>query len=194
MEGLPICPHCHTENVYLIQAKNGVSRKTRTGALTERRVWKCRGCGKQFSVLTGTIFHGTKVSVRTWVLVFFDFMAAKNGMSAREVERKYGVCPGRLGSSCSASATLCLARPYGTLRGTIVADETFYGGMLKNRHALERTIGRTNAKTDKTSIMTLIDAETREVPSRVVPDVTGAFARQGHFRARRYGGFRSPHR
>ena len=63
---------------------------------------------------------------------------------------------------------------FGTLRGTIVADETFYGGMLKNRHVMERTIGRTEAKTDKIPIMTLIDADTREVRSRVVPDVTGA--------------------
>ncbi len=173
--GNPICPHCHSENVYLIAAKNGVSRKTRTGALSERRVWKCRGCGKQFSVLTGTILHGTKVPVRTWVLVFFDFMAAKNGMSAREIERKYGVCP--------RTAWFVLQRIrhamageglFGTLRGTIVADETFYGGMLKNRHVMERTIGRTEAKTDKIPIMTLIDADTREVRSRVVPDVTGA--------------------
>ena len=94
-KGTPVCPHCKGSDVYLIQAKNGVSRKTRTGAQSERRVWKCREqrCRKQFSVLTGTVFHGCKVPVRTLVLIVFDFMADKNGMSAREVERKYGMCP-----------------------------------------------------------------------------------------------------
>jgi len=174
-KGSPFCSHCHSDNVYLIAAKNGVSRKTRTGALTERRVWKCRQCGKQFSVLTGTILHGMKVSVRTFVLVFFDFMAAKNGISAREVERKYGVCPRTawflLQRIRHAMAGEGLA---GTLRGTIVADETWYGGAIKNWHNLERGFGRQNIKTDKQPIMTLINADTREVRSRVVPDVTGA--------------------
>ena len=175
-KGSPFCPHCQAENVYLIAAKNGVSRKTRTGTLTERRVWKCRECSKQFSVLTGTILHGMKVSVRTFVLVFFDFMAAKNGMSAREIERKYGVCPRTawflLQRIRHAMAGEGLA---GTLRGTIVADETWYGGAIKNRHNLERGFWafRTSRLTSS-PIMTLINANTREVRSRVVPDVTGA--------------------
>ena len=35
--------------------------------------------------------HATKIAVRTWVLVMFDMCASKNGVSAREVERRYGV-------------------------------------------------------------------------------------------------------
>lgn len=94
-KGTPICPFCKGSDVYLITPKNGVSRATRSGVQSERRVWKCRseGCRKQFSVLTGTIMHGTKIPIRTWVLVYFEFMGSKNGMSAREVERRYGVCP-----------------------------------------------------------------------------------------------------
>jgi transposase-like protein len=56
-------------------------------------VWKCRDCRKQFSVLTGTIFHGTKIPIRTWLMVTFDASTAKNGISAREIERKYGLTP-----------------------------------------------------------------------------------------------------
>lgn len=182
----PICAHCHSENVYLITAKNGVSRKTRTGALSERRVWKCRGCGKQFSVLTGTILHGTKVSVRTWVLVFFDFMAAKNGMSAHEVERKYGVCPRtawfilqRIRHAMAGGGLLA------TMRGTIVSDETFIGGQTKWRHSTDqawRNFGASHTSgpgfTDKTAVLSLINADTGEARSAVVRDVTGATLRK----------------
>ena len=40
-----------TERHYFLTPKNGTSRKTRTGKPTQRRVWKCAACRKQFSVL-----------------------------------------------------------------------------------------------------------------------------------------------
>ena len=61
-------------------------------------MWKCRACRKQFSVLTGTIFHGAKIPVRTWVLVVFEMASRKNRVAAREVERKYDLTPSQRGS------------------------------------------------------------------------------------------------
>ena len=91
--GKPVCPHCGVEgDHYYLKPVNGVSRQTRTGAVSQRRVWKCRECRKQFSVLTGTIMHGTKAQVRIWVLVIFELCLSKNGVSAAEISRKYGVC------------------------------------------------------------------------------------------------------
>jgi hypothetical protein len=60
-QGRQVCRHCGSigEHYFLTPA-NGSSRKTRAGAASERRVWKCRDCRKQFSVLTGTIFHGRR--------------------------------------------------------------------------------------------------------------------------------------
>lgn len=68
----PTCSHCGNVGASFVQPTNGVSRKIRTGAETMRRVWRCLSCRKQFSVLTGTVFHGTKVALRTWVMVVFD--------------------------------------------------------------------------------------------------------------------------
>src|SRR6185437_17166104 len=81
--GQPVCPHCGGAEPYFLTPKNGETRATTRGTQSERRVWKCRACRKQFSVLTGTIFHGTKIPVRTWVFVIFDMCSAKNGISAR---------------------------------------------------------------------------------------------------------------
>ncbi len=112
-----------------IEPTNGVSRKTRTGAATQRRVWRCFSCRKQFSVLTGTVFHGTRLSLRTWVLVIFEMCASKNGVSAREIERKYGVCPRTawfmLHRICEAMAGDPLVA---VMSGVIVADETWSSG------------------------------------------------------------------
>ena len=60
------CPHRGgMDRLYFLKPSNGVWRKTRTGSASERRVWKCGHCRKQFSVPTGTIFHGTKIPLRS---------------------------------------------------------------------------------------------------------------------------------
>jgi hypothetical protein len=68
------CPQCGAaEKFYFLAPKDGGdTRKTRTGADTARRLWKCATCRKKFSVLSGTVLHGTKVSIRSWLFAFFE--------------------------------------------------------------------------------------------------------------------------
>jgi transposase-like protein len=171
-DGLPVCPHCNGEGATYLNPENGKSRATRTGAQSQRRVWQCWDCRKQFSVLTGTVMHGTRVSVRVWVMVMFEMVSSKNGVSAREVERKYGVCSRTawhlLHRIREAMTSDPLAAP---MSGVVVADETFIGGAPKNRHASKRG---PKFSSDKTPVLSLINAETGEARSRIVPDVTGA--------------------
>lgn len=164
--------------------------------MSERRVWKCSGCKRQFSVITGTIMQGTKISVRSWVFVIFEMCASKNGVAAREIERKYGICP--------RSAWFMLHRVreamkrdglVSMMRGTVAADETFIGGRESNKHYWRRwentgptqpqlvlpgTIGPRGRPeggrppaAGKTIVLTLIDKATGEARSRVIPNVTG---------------------
>lgn len=171
-DGTPVCGHCASENVTYLNPANGSSRKTRTGAVSERRVWKCRDCRKQFSVLTNTIMHGTKIPVRTWVFVLYEMCACKNGVAAREIERRYGVTP--------KSAWFMLHRIRAAMdndgipvlwTGRVQSDETWIGGKPSNRHGHKP--GK-QGLTDKTPVVSLINEATGEVRSRVVPNVTGA--------------------
>jgi transposase-like protein len=132
----PTCPHCSSAAVSFMAPANGVSRRTSGGKTnSERRVWQCRDCRKQFSVLTGTVLHGTKVAVRKWVFVIFEMCSSKNGVSAREIERKYGLCPRtawfmmhRIREAMASDGLVA------TMRGTIVSDETWIGGDPRYRH------------------------------------------------------------
>lgn len=93
-QGTPVCPHCGFEGSHVfLRPANGSSRTTNRGKQSERRVWKCRACKRQFSVLTGTVMHGTHVAIRTWVLVFFELMASGGTMTARDIEDRYHVSP-----------------------------------------------------------------------------------------------------
>lgn len=173
-DGTPECPHCgNTDRCYFLTPANGKSRQTRTGAVSQRRVWKCGACRKQFSVLTGTVMHGTKIPVRTWVFVIFEMCLSKNGVAAREIERKYGIAPRsawfmtqRIREAMANGGVLA------PMEGVIVADETFIGGSEQNKHAAKRS--GVSGPGDKAVVLTLIDAHSGESRSRVIPDVTSA--------------------
>lgn len=175
------CPHCGGERAYYLKPAHGTARRTRTGSASERRVWKCATCRKQFSVLTGTCFHGTKVPLRTWLFVVFAMCASKNGISSREVERTYNLTP--------KTAWFVLHRIREAMKddgltmfsGVVIADETYIGGSFKNMHKSQvknYTAGRAGGPYDKTPVLTLIDAGTGQARSRVLPRVDGSNLRK----------------
>ncbi len=174
--GSPVCPHCGNEGrCYFLNPANGKDRATRTGKPTQRRLWKCGACRKQFSVLTDTIMHGTKIPVRTWVFVIFEMCSSKNGISAREIERKYGLCPRSAWFLTQRIREAMKDNGLSLFVGTVVADETWIGGDPANRHGHKP--GPTGL-TDKTPVLSLVNRTTGQVYSKVVPDVTGATLRK----------------
>jgi transposase-like protein len=145
--GQPVCPHCGATEPYFLNPQNGTARRTRTGTESQRRVWKCRACRKQFSALTGTIFHGTKIPVRTWVFVVFEMASSKNGVAAREIERKYNLTPKTAWFMCHRIREAMKREPMaGLLTGRVVADETYIGGKPKNRHKGHRAVRDTRTR------------------------------------------------
>ena len=174
--GTPVCPHCGSlGNSVFLKPANGTARKTRTGKVSERRVWKCRDCRKQFTVLVGTIFHGSKISLRTWVLVLLEMVASKNGVAAREIERKYDLTNKTAWFMLHRIREAMKADALGLMAGTVIADETWIGGKPSNRHNSERRKVRKweQGESRKVTVMSLVHEETGEVRSRVIPDVTG---------------------
>src|SRR5665213_263182 len=168
------CAHCASTNVYFIEPSNGVSRSTRTGAQSQRRVWRCRDCKKQFSVITNTMMHGTRIALRIWLMVIFELCSSKNGVAAREVERKYGVA-GRSAWFMLHRIREAMSHDDFTLfSGDVVSDETWIGGEPKNWHADKRE-ARHSQRTHKIPVVSLIDASTGEVRSKAVPSVGGDF-------------------
>lgn len=188
--GTPVCPHCGHEKAYFLKPANGVARSTgrkhADGGRTQsvRRVWKCAKCRKQFSVLTGTIFHGTKIPLQTWLMVMVQMSSAKNGISGREIERMHGLTPETAWYMLHRLREAMKREPMaGLLSGTIVADETWIGGKPKNRHQQGKERpgsgkGLAGTPKDKTLVLSLVNTTTGEVRSRVIPNVTGPTLRE----------------
>jgi transposase-like protein len=174
----PVCPHCGTVRTpYFLTPKNG-GRKTTRGKVSPRRVWKCADCRKQFTVTTGTIFHGSHISIRKWLFVVFEMVSSKNGVSGREIERKYDLTPKtawfmlhriREAMKRDGNATL--------LSGVVIADETWIGGAPRNQHARKRNAQDHYGRDNKTVVFSLVHKESGEVRSQVVADVQGSTLR-----------------
>ena len=173
-----MCPHCGHKGANFIQAREGSIRAGQSA----RRLWQCKSCRKQFSAMTGSIFHGSKVPLRKWLFVVFEMASNKNGMAAREIERKYGVAPKtawfmahRIREAMKTKA------PTRLFTGTVVSDETWIGGDPANKHhdkVARDEQGNMVHHTEKTPVLSLVDKQTGEVRSRVVPRVNTANLRR----------------
>ena len=123
-------------------------------------------------MLVGTIFHGTKIPLRTWVFVVFEMCASKNGVSAREIQRKYGLSPKSAWFMLHRIREAMKREPLaGLLSGTVIADETWIGGEPRNRHRRVRHAQDNHAQDNKTVVFSLVHRESGEVRSRVIPNV-----------------------
>ena len=90
---------------------------------------QCRRCRHQASVTAGTVFHGTRIPLRTWFLAIFFVARHKQGISALQLQRDTGL--GQLPDGLDAAAQAALGararRPGQLLRGIVEADETYPG-------------------------------------------------------------------
>ncbi|HEY8215924.1 MAG TPA: IS1595 family transposase [Acidimicrobiia bacterium] len=171
-KGRPVCPHCGViDGHYLLKPKVG-KRTTSTGRVTHRRLWKCHACRKQFSVLVGTIFHGTKISIRTWLFVLLEMCASKNGIAAREVQRKYGLTPKSAWFMTQRIREAMVLRNPSSLIGTIVADEAYIGGRSRHKYGTIRGEKPEKIIPPKAIVLTLVHRESGTARSRVIPNVT----------------------
>src|SRR5690349_6552156 len=74
--GVPVCLHCGCVAFY----------KFRT-----RRLLKCKGCLKQFSVTSGTTFHSRKFSIRDYLIAIAIFANTAKVISALQLGRDLDV-------------------------------------------------------------------------------------------------------
>ncbi|MHB1304633.1 MAG: IS1595 family transposase [Acidiphilium sp.] len=74
--GEPFCPRCDCTAIY---------------AYASRQIWKCKGCGHQFSVTSGTIFANRKLAIRDYLAAIAIFVNAAKGISALQLGRDLDV-------------------------------------------------------------------------------------------------------
>lgn len=142
-QGVPISPFVPDAKVY----------KSRNG-----KYWICRQTKKKFTVLNGTMFHGTKIPLTKWFAAIWLVINHKKGISSLQLARD-------LGGISQKTAWLVLMRirkalaieNYNELDGIVEADEAMYGGRNINRHA-DKKVKNSQGRSciDKTPVVGLL--------------------------------------
>ena len=103
--------------------------------LPKHNRWKCRSCGYQFSVMSGTIMHDSHLPLRKWFIAIYLMCESKKGISACQMQRTLGVAYRTAWYLChrirEAMGNDPLDGP--TLVGIVEVDETLVGGKKKGK-------------------------------------------------------------
>jgi transposase-like protein/IS1 family transposase len=166
------CPRCGGERAYDLK--------------TRKWHWECPDCRKggayRFSHLTGTIFENTNKPLRDWYRVIHLMLTSKKGISARQVWRYMGFGSLKTAWYMCHRVRVALMEDIDKLGGIVEVDETFDGGLAKNRHWDKR--GRRRNWRYRFRQTPIVGAVSRKgnVVARVVANITSdtltAFVRE----------------
>jgi transposase-like protein len=162
------CPACEGKDHYYLKT---------------RRIWKCKECGRQFSVKLGTIFEDSPIGLDKWLTAMWLLASCKNGISSYEVGRALGVTQRtawfmmhRIRSAVQESSSMKLPNS----GAPVEIDETFIGGKARNMHKgkrqrLSRAAGGLRGGNAKSIVMGMLQrggkVKAMVIPERKLPIV-----------------------
>lgn len=154
--GEPFCPDCGGVDPYFIST---------------RRKWKCRACGKGFSLTSGTIFASRKLPLVDLLAAICIFMNCAKGISALQLSRDLDV---QYKTAFVLAHKLREAMASGnetlTLTGVVEVDGAYFGGHVRpeNRREDRRDRRRTENKDRDRRVVVVL----RQRGGRTLPFVT----------------------
>lgn len=152
------CPKCNSTGTY--------------SRVKCRQSYQCGKCSNQIYPCKGTIFQKSRTPLLVWFEIIFLFIKSKNGISAKEVQRITGVTY-KTAYRMLLHIRKCMVQGNDRLFGTFQLDETFVGGVNKNRHhdkKYEHAQGRSFK--DKTPVFGMYHQETGKVRAMVIEDTS----------------------
>jgi transposase-like protein len=152
--GEPICPRCGCID---------------TSFISTRRLWKCKGCKKQFTVKLGTIMEDSPIGLDKWLAAIWMIANDKNGISSYEIHRALKITQKSAWFLLHRIRLAMQTRTFETMGGQIEVDETFIGGKVRNMHKDKREAAiQGRGPVCKAVIMGLLQRHTGKVRTKVV--------------------------
>ena len=163
-----VCPHCGViDNAYKLTGVRSKPSKKNPEGKERHGLYKCKDCGKQFTVRKGTIFEESHIGLHLWLQAIHLMISSKKGISSHQLARTLEVTQKTawfLAHRIREAMREGDLAPMGGGGGIVEADETYIG----------REPGTTKAKQGahhKMKVLSLVDRETGRARSFVMDKV-----------------------
>ena len=132
---------------------------------------------------TGSIMHGSKLPLSTWAIATYLLTTNLKGVSSMKLHRDLGITQKSAWHLAHRIRRAWEADSSADFSGPVEVDETYVGGLAKNKHASERDrIGKRGGLSDKAAVIGVKNRESGEVRARSIPTTDGdtlrAFVRE----------------
>ena len=152
------CPECGSLDVQ--------ERKTR-----KPQPFRCRSCRKDFSVKTGTLMQGSNLGFQKWAIAIYLSTTNIKGVSSMKLHRDLGITQ-KSAWHLAHRIRETWENNGGFFNGPTEVDESYIGGLEKNKPTSKRTKeGR--GPVNKTGIIGAKDRETGRVKADVLENGKG---------------------
>jgi transposase len=107
----------------------------------QKKAYRCSHCGNQIYPLANTIFEKTTTPLTSWFYALYLLTTTRNGLAAKEIGRQVDVCYKTALRIAHQLKKLMANKTQPVLSGVVEVDETFMGGLERNKHKHKRTKG-----------------------------------------------------
>ena len=137
-DGQAVCSHCGSLTVYECRRPSGAAR------------WRCKDCGKDFSITSGTLFASHKMPLRGYLGAIAVFCNEVKGKSMLALSRDLGLSYKTAFVLChkmrEAMSEEMKGRQIGDDRPEAEVDGAYFGGYVKPANLKEDRVDRRLAK------------------------------------------------
>lgn len=147
-EGKPFCPVCGSERVKGAQKHKSMP-------------WRCCDCQKRFSLKTETVMEGSNLGYQTWVIAIFLLTTSLKGISSMKLHRDLGITQ-KSAWHLAHRIRKALKEDEFNFQGPVEVDETYIGGLEKNRHAHQKR-GWGRGPVGKVPVVGIKDRESNKI-------------------------------